>query len=45
MVSERTGFEYFEYVGSDLDHYGFVSLDRDLDVVPYAMCLLDNMLM
>ena len=45
MVSERTGFEYFGYVGSDMDHNGIVSLARDLDVVSYAMCLIDNMLM
>ena len=45
MVSERSGFEYFGYVGSDEDHNVFVSLDRDLDVVSYAMFLIDNMLM
>ena len=42
MVSERTGFEYFGYVGSDKTHNGFVSLGRDFDVVSYAMCLIDN---
>ena len=26
-------------------HNGFVSLDRDFDVVSHVMCLIDNMLM
>ena len=44
LVSERTGFEFFGYVGSDLYLNGFVSLDRDLDVLLYAYmitCLCD----